>query len=101
MNTTTLSGRETADMNATILSGKEPAEVILNSLKAKVEKLNPKLVIVQVGEDPASESYIRKKLQSCQSIGMRCEHKNLKSNITFDELLQVIKDLNADKDTSG
>ncbi len=84
-----------------ILTGKEPAEAILNSLKADIKKLDPKLVIVQVGNDPASDSYIRKKLESCDAIGMRNEHHQFRDNVTAAEMYAEIKALNEDEDVAG
>lgn len=88
-------------MSARILSGKEPAEAILASVKDDVEKLDPKLVVVQVGEDPASNSYIRKKLESCAAVGMRGEHRTFGNDVTFEELMAEIRSLNADADVTG
>jgi methylenetetrahydrofolate dehydrogenase (NADP+) / methenyltetrahydrofolate cyclohydrolase len=88
-------------MPATILSGQQPADAILESLKAEVKTLDPKLVIVQVGEDSASESYIRKKLESCKKIGMRHDHVKFRENVTQSELFAEIKRLNEDSDVTG
>lgn len=88
-------------MSAQILTGKEPAEDILFSIRSSVEELNPKLVIVQVGNDPASDSYIRKKLESCSSVGMRSEHHQFRQNVTQSELFAEIKALNEDADVTG
>ena len=88
-------------MSARILSGQEPAEEILMSIKSDVKKLDPKLVIVQVGNDPASDSYIRKKLESCDAVGMRHEHHQFRENITQSELFAEVSALNADDDVSG
>lgn len=88
-------------MSALILSGTEPADAILESLKNDVTLLNPKLVIVQVGEDPASASYIKKKLESATKIGMRHEHLHLRENLTQSELFAHIKTLNEDDDVTG
>jgi methylenetetrahydrofolate dehydrogenase (NADP+)/methenyltetrahydrofolate cyclohydrolase len=88
-------------MSARILSGTALAQTILQGLKADVERLDPKLVIVQVGHDPASDSYIRKKLESCAEIGMRHEHMHFKSDISFKELIKTIHLLNADDDVTG
>lgn len=63
--------------------------------------LNPKLVIIQVGNDPASDSYIRKKLQSCDDIGLRREHLHFPADVSFDALMSTIRKLNADDDVSG
>jgi len=84
-----------------ILSGTEAALALLASLKPKVKRLNPKLVIVQVGNDPASTSYIKKKLESCKEIGMRCEHRHLPEETTFEELHSAIESLNTDTDVTG
>lgn len=88
-------------MYATILYGKPVAEAMLNALKPDVQKLNPKLVVVQVGNDPASASYIRQKMKSCDVVGMRHEHMHLDENIDFGALMATIEKLNNDKDVTG
>lgn len=88
-------------MSAQILTGKEVSESILESLKPKVKELDPKLVIVQVGDDPASESYIRQKLKSCEAVGMRNEHIHLKAKTTLKELMSLVTELNEDVDVTG
>lgn len=88
-------------MSALLLLGKPAADALLASLKPEIKKLNPKLVIVQVGSDPASESYIKQKLTSCESVGLRHEHKHLDEKVTLKELMKVIEELNADNDVSG
>lgn len=88
-------------MSAIILTGAEPAEAILESIKKDVKKLDPKLVIVQVGSDPASDSYIRKKLDSCKKVNMRHEHHQCRDNITQSEMFAEIKALNEDDDVTG
>ncbi|MEK7136879.1 MAG: bifunctional 5,10-methylenetetrahydrofolate dehydrogenase/5,10-methenyltetrahydrofolate cyclohydrolase, partial [Patescibacteria group bacterium] len=88
-------------MSPLILDGRKAADALLTSLKPRVQELDPKLVIVQVGDDPASASYIRQKVKSCEKIGMRAEHKHLSEGITFEELLKIIQELNADTDVTG
>ncbi|MBI4129154.1 bifunctional 5,10-methylenetetrahydrofolate dehydrogenase/5,10-methenyltetrahydrofolate cyclohydrolase [Candidatus Peregrinibacteria bacterium] len=88
-------------MPARILSGREPAEALLASLRPKIQELNPKLVILQVGEEAASTVYIQRKLAACQRVGMRCEHRNLPFEASFQELLETIEQLNADTDVHG
>jgi methylenetetrahydrofolate dehydrogenase (NADP+)/methenyltetrahydrofolate cyclohydrolase len=88
-------------MTARLLTGKEVATSLLEALRAKVDALDPKLTVVQVGEDPASESYIRQKLKSCELVGMRHEHIHLKDTISIEELMNLISDLNDDADVSG
>jgi len=88
-------------MSARILSGKEPAHDILASVKDDIRKLDPKLVVVQVGRDPASDSYIRKKLESCAAVGMRSEHHRFEDDVTFEELMAEHKTLAADAEVTG
>lgn len=91
----------TFPMSALILSGSEAADAILASIKPLVKKLDPKLVIVQVGDDAASNSYIKKKLESCEKIGLRHEHRRLRENLTQAEMFAEIKGLNGDDDVTG
>lgn len=88
-------------MPARILTGTEPADAVLDAIRSDVQSLDPKLVIVQVGEDPSSESYIRKKLESCGKVGMRSEHVRFRENVTQAELFAEIKTLNEDDDVTG
>ncbi len=88
-------------MSAIILSGRECAEHLLQTLKPKVAELDPKLVVVQVGDDPASASYIRQKTRACEEVVMRYEHRHLLANTTCEELLRIIDELNHDHDVSG
>ena len=88
-------------MPAKILSGTVVADAILDALKPKVKKLNPKLVIVQVGSDAASDAYIKRKLQACEKIGMRHEHLQLDQKASFQELIEAIHRLNTDADVTG
>jgi len=84
-----------------LLDGRAASRALLESLKSRVKELNPKLVVVQVGEDPASASYIRQKFKSCEAVGMRSEHKHLPKETTLEELMKVIEELNGDSDVSG
>jgi ATP-dependent Clp protease protease subunit len=88
-------------MTATLLSGRPVADALLESLKTEVQKLDPKLVVVQVGDDPASASYINQKLKSCTAVGMRHEHKHLPDSTTLPELMKLIDELNKDTDVTG
>lgn len=88
-------------MPATILYGKPVAEAVLNALKPDVENLDPKLVVVQVGNDPASSSYIRQKMKSCEAVGMRHEHMHLAEDIDIASLMTTVEKLNNDADVTG
>jgi methylenetetrahydrofolate dehydrogenase (NADP+) / methenyltetrahydrofolate cyclohydrolase len=88
-------------MSAKVLDGKIAAEALLDSIKEDVQKLDPKLVVVQVGDNPASDAYVRQKFKSCERVGMRSEHIHLSAETTLDELMKVISDLDSDEDVSG
>jgi methylenetetrahydrofolate dehydrogenase (NADP+)/methenyltetrahydrofolate cyclohydrolase len=88
-------------MSPLILDGKIASKALLEFLKPLVETLDPKLVVVQVGNDPASASYIKQKVKSCEAVGMRQEHRHLDENISLKELMEVIDALNADEDVTG
>lgn len=88
-------------MPALLLSGRPVADALLERLKPDVKKLNPKLVVVQVGDDPASASYINQKLKSCEAVGLRHEHKHLPDSTTLAELMKLIEQLNTDADVTG
>lgn len=88
-------------MSALLLSGREAAAAILADLKPKIAHLDPKLVVVQVGDDPGSSSYILQKMKSCAEVGMRSEHRHLPNAATLEELLAEIDRLNADADVTG
>lgn len=88
-------------MTARILSGKEASEALLAALAPQVKTLDPKLVVVQVGNDPASDSYIRQKKKSAEAIGMRYEHRHLPENANRAELFAVIEELNSDPRVTG
>lgn len=88
-------------MSALLLAGRPVADAILERLKPEVNALNPKLVVVQVGDDPASKSYINQKLKSCEAVGMRHEHRHLPESTTLPELMALIAELNTDADVTG
>ena len=88
-------------MSALLLAGREAAKALLDALKPKIKPPDPKLVVVQIGENPASASYIRQKVKSCEAVGMRSEHKHLPEKTSLKELMSLIEDLNADGDVTG
>lgn len=88
-------------MPAQILSGREAADALLLTLKPKVKKLDPKLVVVQVGNDPASASYIKQKFKSCEAVGMRSEHIHLPEDTELATLMDIVTKLNTDTDVTG
>ncbi|MDP7477016.1 MAG: bifunctional 5,10-methylenetetrahydrofolate dehydrogenase/5,10-methenyltetrahydrofolate cyclohydrolase [Candidatus Peribacteraceae bacterium] len=88
-------------MTTLILDGKEASAALLEFLKPMVETLDPNLVVIQVGDDPASASYIKQKMKSCDAVGMRHEHRHLSESTTIEDLMTEIESLNSDTDVTG
>ncbi len=88
-------------MTARPLTGAEPAQQMLDALRPDIARLDPRLVIVQVADDPASDRYIRKKLDACAAVGMRTEHRHLQATATEQEMQALISELNSDADVTG
>ena len=93
-------------MSAIILDGKVLAKISENSIKERVSKLSekgikPTLATILVGNDPASETYVKMKRNTCAKVGMESIAIELSENTTTDELLDKIKLLNNDKKVHG
>ena len=83
---------------AKIIEGKMLASKIRKKLKEEVDILkqkgiNPKLAVIMVGNDKASEVYVRNKSKACDEIGIEFEEFLLKENTIMEELLQLIENL--------
>lgn len=93
-------------MAARIISGTEIAAQRLDRLTEQVAKLRaggvtPGLAVVIVGEDPASQVYVRNKEKACARVGIFSEKIELPASATQDELLAVVAKLNARDDIDG
>lgn len=88
---------------AEIINGKEIAENILNNIKKEVESydVKPTLAVIIVGNDPASKVYVKNKIKKSEFLGFNSILKELPENTTKEELLDVIKNLNEDKNVNG
>lgn len=76
--------------------GKEVAAAVEADLQAEMASsgLKPGLAVILVGEDPASQIYVRHKEAACQRLGFHSEMVNLSADTSQDRLLHVISDLN-------
>lgn len=91
---------------AEILDGKELAKKIKKELKKEVEQLKsngiiPKLAVIMVGDNSASQVYVKNKSKACEKTGIEFEEYLFDSNITEQELLDVIQKLNNDESIHG
>jgi 5,10-methylene-tetrahydrofolate dehydrogenase/methenyl tetrahydrofolate cyclohydrolase len=94
-------------MSAQIIDGKAIAETVRGEVKAEVEAMRarygkvPGLATVLVGERKDSQSYVRSKKKACAEVGMASLGSDLPADISQDELLKVVRDLNANPDVHG
>jgi len=93
-------------MAAKIISGKEVAQEIREELKKEVEGLKKigktvGLTVILVGEDPASQSYVKAKAKASEEVGIRSEVIRLPETTTEEELLKEINRLNNDENVDG
>ena len=91
---------------AEIINGKKLAKEIRDDLKIKCEELKgkgikPKLAVVMVGDDKASQVYVRNKSKVCDEIGIEFEEHLLDSNIEQNVLIEVLEKLNKDNNVHG
>jgi methylenetetrahydrofolate dehydrogenase (NADP+)/methenyltetrahydrofolate cyclohydrolase len=93
-------------LHAKIIDGKAIAEEMRADLAKEIESLaqsgtTPGLAVVLVGEDPASQVYVRMKGKACEKIGIFSETVKLPAETTEEELLAVIDRLNNDEKIHG
>lgn len=86
-----------------IIDGKKISLEIKEELKQEVEtfKTKPGLVVIQVGDDSASNVYVKSKQRSANEVGINFSHIKYESNITEDEIILKIKELNNDSNING
>ncbi len=91
----------------TLLDGKQIAATIRAELRAEIDALRqagrrvPRLGIVIVGHNPASETYVANKIKACQEVGFEAERIALEADISEADLLREVHRLNADPAIDG
>jgi len=94
-------------MSATILDGKKLAEELRAATAAEVAEfvrttgVTPSLAVVLVGDDPASQVYVRNKQRACEHSGIFGRVHHLPAGVPFAELQELIERLNSDKTVHG
>lgn len=93
-------------VTALTLDGKLYRDEIFDDLKKRVDKLRdkgitPGLATVLVGDDPGSHSYVKMKHRDCEALGINSIRRDLPADISQEELLAVIDELNADPACTG
>ena len=90
-------------MSATLLDGKLVRDQILAELTPRIDLMTrrPGLAVVLVGNDPASEIYVRNKVKTCEELGIYSEKITLEESVGTDELLGIIHSLNERHEIDG
>lgn len=94
-------------MSARILSGKTIAEAIKSEVAAEVADLkevhgfSPCLVVVRVGEDPASAVYVGSKVRTAEELGIVSEHLHFDADTLQEKIVEVVTELNERHDVDG
>lgn len=93
-------------MSAQVLSGKTMSESLRKEIAERVSALKergltPGLAVILVGNDPASEIYVRNKGNGCMEVGMYSRTINMLAETTQEELESAIEELNADSAIHG
>ncbi len=90
-----------------LIDGKKVAFELTEKLKRELDNLKishsaaPKLVIIQVGADPASDVYIKQKRNTCEKVGILIEHVKFDASVMMEELIKKIVQLNDDAAVTG
>ena len=90
-----------------VLDGKALAKLIKNEVAEQVRShiaignRAPHLVAVLVGDHPASASYVRNKIRSCEEVGFKSTIEKLEKNASQEDLLRLVDQLNRDSDVDG
>lgn len=93
-------------MSAQLIDGKQIAKLVQKDLKIRINCLKekgiiPGLAAVLVGDDPASQTYVNSKVKACEKLGLFSKVIKKPSNISQDELIQIVEGLNNDDRIHG
>ena len=91
-----------------IIDGKLVASKTREQLKIQVQELSEKatdrkigLAVILVGDDPASQVYVRNKIKACEEVGINSYLCKLPAESTFEEVAETIRSLNDNPDVTG
>jgi len=94
-------------MKAEMLDGRAVSQAMLADVRSEVEEFvqtagrRPVLATVLVGDDPASHTYVRMKVNRCREVGIESRRVDLSASIDTEELCRVIGALSADPEVDG
>ncbi|WP_194777600.1 bifunctional 5,10-methylenetetrahydrofolate dehydrogenase/5,10-methenyltetrahydrofolate cyclohydrolase [Pararhodonellum marinum] len=91
----------------TTINGKKTSEEIKSEIAARVAKIKreggkiPHLAAILVGNDGASQTYVGAKVKSCEQVGFESTLVRMDADVTEEELLRVVEDINANPEIDG
>lgn len=94
-------------MTAKIVDGKKIAEKLRYDISKKIIKLKstyntiPNITTIKIGNDPASEIYLRLRDKACNEVGINSNHLEFPKNVTLKEVLEYLNKLNNDRNVHG
>jgi len=93
-------------MTASLIHGLSLAAEIREQIRSVIAswpaaRQRPGLVVVQVGEDPASAVYVGNKIKACEAVGIRSQHRVFTADCSTQSLLAAIHELNRDPEVHG
>ncbi len=95
-------------MSAAVIDGKAVAAAVRERVAAEVSEFaaanqghSPGLATVLVGDDPASQVYVRNKRRGTEEVGMRSIHHQLEASVTTQQLVDLVAELNGDDQVDG
>src|ERR1700691_593578 len=93
-------------MTARILDGAKIRDQVFSDLQGEIRQLaaagiRPALAAVLVGDNPASQIYVKSKIAACEQIGLASWLHTPPASVSTDELLRLVADLNADDSVDG
>lgn len=90
-----------------VLEGKSVSKALRGKVREEIEALSstvkrvPGLAVILVGEDPASQVYVRNKEKACEEVGIKSYSYRLPADMEQAELIKLIKELNENEDIDG
>ena len=99
-------GAKGATAGARLLTGEEPASAVRIEAKLRAQALidagvKPKLALVSVGDDPASQVYLKKKHEACAEAGIAVERVQFAAGTSTDEVIRRVRQLGVDASVHG
>ena len=91
-------------MKGKLIDGQKIAKDIRQTLKSAIAALSsrkPGLAFILVGEDPASQAYVRMKIKGCKEVGIHSQVIPLPENVSQEQLIKTIQELNATSTIDG